>query len=114
MTIRRIEPGARSSRATVHNNIVYLGGLVGTAGKSIEEQTSEALDKAERILAEAGSDKSRILRATIWLSDRRDFDGMNSVWDKWIAGVGAPARATGEVMIMAPGYRVEIILTAAV
>jgi len=114
MTIRRIEAGPRMSQAVVHGNTVYLAGQVGTPGKSVAEQTRDILASVERLLKEAGSDKSKILQAIIWLADMNDFAEMNSVWDKWIDGKDAPARATGEAKLAGPEYKVEIIITAAI
>lgn len=114
MTIRRIEAGPRMSQAVIHGNTVYLAGQVGTPGKSVAEQTADILAKVERLLKEAGSDKSKILQAIIWLADMKDFAEMNAVWDKWVDGKDAPARATGEAKLAGPEYLVEIIITAAV
>ena len=113
MTIRRIEPGQRMSQAVVHNDTVYLAGQVGAPGESVTEQTRAVLAQIERLLREAGSDKSRILSATIWLADMADFAEMNAVWDAWVDGRDAPARATGEAKLAAPEYKVEIIVVAA-
>lgn len=113
MTIRRIEAGPRMSEAVVHGNTVYLAGQVGE-GDSVAEQTRDALASIERLLKEAGSDKSKILQATIWLADMADFSEMNSVWDKWVDGSNAPARATGEARLAGPEYKVEIIIVAAI
>jgi len=113
MTIRRIEPGKRMSQAVVHGNTVYLAGQVGAPGAGVAEQTREVLAQVDRLLAEAGSDKSRILAATIWLADIADFAEMNSVWDVWVDPANPPARATGESKLAAPEYKVEIIVTAA-
>lgn len=114
MTIRRIEAGPRMSQAVIHGNTVYLAGQVGAPGKSVAEQTADILAKVERLLKEAGSDKSKIVQAIIWLADMNDFAEMNSVWDKWVDGKDAPARATGEAKLAGPEYRVEIIITAAI
>ena len=113
MTIRRIEPGPRMSQAVVHGNTAYLAGQVGAPGESVAEQTRAVLAQIDRLLAEAGSDKSRILSATIWLADIADFAAMNSVWDNWVDPANPPARATGESRLAAPEYRVEIIVVAA-
>lgn len=113
MTIRRIEPGRRMSQAVVHGDTVYLAGQVGAPGESVVAQTRAVLAQIDRLLAEAGSDKSRILTATIWLADIADFAEMNSVWDDWVDPANPPARATGESRLAAPEYRVEIIVTAA-
>lgn len=114
MIIRRIEAGPRMSQAVVHGNTVYLAGQVGAPGKSVTEQTTEILASIDRLLAEAGSDKSKILSAQIWLDDMRDFAEMNAVWDQWVDKANAPARATGEASLATPDYRVEIIVVAAV
>ncbi|MCV3242336.1 RidA family protein [Mesorhizobium sp. ZC-5] len=114
MSIRRIEAGPRMSQAVIHGNTVYLAGQVGTPGKSVAEQTGDVLASVDRLLKEAGSDKSKILQAIIWLADMADFAEMNSVWDKWVDGPNAPARATGEAKLATPEYKVEIIITAAV
>jgi enamine deaminase RidA (YjgF/YER057c/UK114 family) len=113
MTVRRIEPGPRMSQAVVHGGAVYLAGQVGAPGQSVADQTRAVLAQVERLLGEAGSDKSRILSATIWLADIGDFAEMNSVWDSWIDPANPPARATGECRLAAPEFKVEIIVTAA-
>lgn len=113
MTIRRIEPGPRMSQAVVHAGTVYLAGQVGAPGESVAAQTRAVLAQIDRLLAEAGSDKSRILTATIWLADIGDFADMNSVWDIWVDRDNPPARATGESRLAAPEYKVEIIIVAA-
>ncbi len=113
MTIRRIEAGPRMSQAVIHGNTVYLAGQVGAPGKSVTEQTTEILATIESLLKQAGSEKAKILQATIWLADMADFAEMNSVWDKWVDGPNAPTRATGEAKLATPDYKVEIIVTAA-
>jgi enamine deaminase RidA (YjgF/YER057c/UK114 family) len=113
MTIQRLGAGARMSQAVIHGNTVYLAGQVGAPGPSVTAQTQAVLASIESLLARAGSDKSKILSATIWLADMADFGEMNAVWDKWIDGKDAPARATGEAKLATPDYRVEIIVVAA-
>jgi enamine deaminase RidA (YjgF/YER057c/UK114 family) len=113
MTIRRIEPGKRMSGAVVHGNTVYLAGQVGTAGDDVSKQTETALAEVDRLLAAAGTDKSKILNATIWLADITDFGKMNAVWDAWVDPANAPARATGESKLATPEYLVEVIVIAA-
>ncbi|GGJ49235.1 hypothetical protein CDQ92_09760 [Sphingopyxis bauzanensis] len=113
MTIERLHSGPRMSQAVIHNGLVYLAGQIGAPGEDTAAQTNAVLDKIDTLLAEAGTDKSHILTATIWLADMEDFGAMNAVWDQWIGGANAPARATGEVMLATPDYRVEIIVTAA-
>lgn len=112
-TIERIETGKRMSSAVIHGGVVYLAGIVGENGGDVAQQTKDALAEIERLLALAGSDKTRILRAQIWLADMADFPAMNAVWDAWVAPGHAPARATGESKLAAPEYGVEIIVTAA-
>lgn len=111
--IKRIGIGARMSEAVCYNGIVWLAGQVGTPGASVTAQTEACLAEVDRILAEAGSDKTRILSAQIWLADMADFPAMNAVWDAWVPQGHTPARATGEAKLAAPEYLVEIIVTAA-
>ena len=111
--IKRIECGARMSEAVVYNGMIWLAGQVGEPGTSVTEQTKAILASVDRLLAEAGSDKTRILAAQIWLADIADFAEMNAVWDAWVPAGNCPARATGEAKLAAPEYKVEIIITAA-
>lgn len=113
MTIQRIRSGQRMSQAVIHGDTVYLAGQVGAPGASVTDQTREILANIEALLAECGSDKSKILSATIWLADMADFGEMNAVWDVWVGGRDAPARATGEARLATPDYKVEIIVIAA-
>lgn len=113
MTITRIQSGARMSQGVVHGDTIYLAGQVGAPGESVTNQTQAILGQVEALLAEAGSDKAKILSATIWLADMADFAEMNAVWDKWVDGKDAPARATGEAKLATPAYKVEIIIIAA-
>lgn len=110
--ITRLEPGKRMSNAVVHNGIIYLAGVVGEPGDSVAAQTRQVLAEIDRLLALAGSDKTRILRAQIWLADISTFAEMNAEWDAWVAPGNAPARATGEALLATPDYKVEIIITA--
>jgi enamine deaminase RidA (YjgF/YER057c/UK114 family) len=113
MTIERLHSGPRMSQAVIHNGLVYLAGQIGAPGEDAAAQTRAVLDKIDALLAEAGTDKSHVLTATIWLADMSDFGAMNEIWDQWLGGANAPARATGEVKLATPDYRVEIIITAA-
>lgn len=113
MTIQRIETGPRMSQAVIHGDTIYLSGQVGTPGESVAAQTTEVLKEIDALLAQAGSDKSKILSAQIWLADMGDFAEMNRVWDAWVDSANSPARATGESKLAAPGYKVEIIVVAA-
>jgi enamine deaminase RidA (YjgF/YER057c/UK114 family) len=114
--IRRIEPGPRMSEAVIHGGKIYTAGIVAdrAAGKSVFEQTKEILEGIDAILAQAGSDKTRILKANIWLTDISTFDQMNKAWDAWAISGKTPARATVESKLAAPGYDVEIMIEAAV
>lgn len=112
--ITRFETGPRMSHAVVHNGTVYLAGQVGDPAKDVAGQTQDCLDRVDALLAQAGTDKTRILSTQIWLADMADFAAMNAVWDKWVAQGHQPARATGESALAAPEYRVEVIVVAAV
>jgi len=114
-TIQRFHTGARLSEASVHNGTAYLAGQVADdATQDIAGQTRQVLAAIDRLLAEVGSDKSRILMAQIFIADLADFPGMNAVWDAWVAREHAPCRATVEAKLAKPGWRVEIVVTAAV
>jgi enamine deaminase RidA (YjgF/YER057c/UK114 family) len=111
--IRRIEAGLRMSQAVVHGNTVYLAGQVAedpTAG--VAGQTRQILAAVDRLLESAGSDKTRILSANVYLSDIATFAEMNSVWDQWVSKEHPPARATVEARLAAPQYKVEIQVVA--
>lgn len=114
--IERIATDRRRSRAVVYNGIVFVGGQTADDRKQdIRGQTQQTLAKIEKFLAEAGTDKSRLLTAQIWIKDlQRDFAGMNEVWDAWTAPGAAPTRATAQCELGAPDILVEIIVTAAV
>jgi enamine deaminase RidA (YjgF/YER057c/UK114 family) len=116
MTIKRIGPGARMSKAVVHGNTVYLAGQVAdkAAGASVGEQTLEIVGIIDALLAEAGTDKTKILSTTIWLTDMSTFPEMNAVWDTWVVQGHTPARATVEARLAAPQYKVEIAVIAAI
>ena len=112
-TIERHHTNARMSQIVIHGDTIYLAGQVGTPGASVAQQTQDCLDGIDKLLAEAGSDKSHILQAIVWLADMADFQEMNAVWDAWVPEGDAPARACGEARLAAPDYTVEIIVTAA-
>jgi enamine deaminase RidA (YjgF/YER057c/UK114 family) len=113
MTITRIDTGPRMSQAVVHGNTVYLAGQVGK-GASVAEQTAAVLAKIDALLARAGTDKSKLLSATIWLTDMSTFAEMIGVWEPWVAPGNPPARATVEARLAAPEDRVEIAVIAAI
>ena len=98
----------------VHGGVAYIAGQVGTSGKPVAEQTGEALALIDDLLEQAGSDKSKLLQATIWLADMRDADAVNAVWSAWVPEGSAPARACGGVQLGDSGTKVEIIVSAAV
>jgi enamine deaminase RidA (YjgF/YER057c/UK114 family) len=114
--IVRIKTNPRRGRAVVYNGMVFVGGQAADdRSQDIRGQTKQALAKIEKVLADAGSDKSRLLSAQIWIKDiAKDFAGMNEIWDAWIAPDVAPARATAQCEMGAPDVLVEIIVTAAV
>lgn len=115
MTIKRIEPGPRMSQAVVHNGVVHLAGQVADDPvPSVGQQTRQILSKIDRLLKAAGTDKSKLIKANIWLSDIRTFDEMNKEWDAWVSPGNTPARATVESRLATPAYLVEIMVTAAV
>lgn len=113
--IRRIEPGPRMSEAVIHQGKLYTAGIVADAamGKSVLEQTTDILQQIDALLAQAGTDKTRILKANIWLTDISTFGQMNQAWDAWAVAGKTPARATVESKLAAPGYDVEIMIEAA-
>ncbi len=113
MSIRRLESGPRMSQAVIHGNTVYLAGQVGAPGQSVTAQTEAILASIDRLLGEAGSDKSKLLQATIWLESMDDFAEMNAVWDAWVDPANPPARAAGESRLATPDFKVEIIVVAA-
>jgi enamine deaminase RidA (YjgF/YER057c/UK114 family) len=116
MSIQRIGVGPRMSQAVVHGDTVYVAGTVAdkAAGKSVGEQTREILEIIDGVLAKAGTDKTKILSTTIWLTDIKTFGEMNAVWDAWVAQGHTPARATVEAKLAAAPYNVEIACIAAI
>lgn len=116
MALKRIEPGKRMSAAVIHRDKVYLAGFTPDAalGKSVAEQTKDVLEQIDATLAEAGSSKTNIIKANIWLTDIKTFAEMNSVWDAWVVPGEAPARATVEAKLAAPGIDVEIMVEAVI
>src|SRR5207247_5421885 len=114
MSINRIQPGKRLSAAVVHGDTIYIAGQIASdAATDVKGQTQQILKKFDELLAAAGSNKSKLLSATIWLADMRYFDDMNSVWDSWMDPANPPARATVEARLAAPKYFVEIAGIAA-
>lgn len=111
--IERINPGARMSAAVVHANTIYTAGQVAAEPPDVAGQTRAILAKIESLLEQAGSDKTHILSANIWLADIATFEEMNAVWDAWVSKEALPARATVESKLAGPQYKVEIAVIAA-
>jgi enamine deaminase RidA (YjgF/YER057c/UK114 family) len=116
MALKRIEPGKRMSAAVIHNGMVYLAGYTPekALGKSVAEQTADILAQIDETLKEAGTDKTNIVKANIWLTDIKTWAEMNTVWDTWVVPGQTPARATVESKLAAPGIDVEIMVEAAI
>lgn len=113
--IERLHVAARYSEAAIFNGVVYLAGMVPEGEASdIRAQTADVLAQIDQRLAEAGSDKTRILRTQIYLADIRDIAGMNEVWDAWVVPGHAPPRATVQAALAQPHWKIEIVVTAAV
>ena len=113
--IQRLHVAARYSEAAVFNGVVYLAGMVPECeATDIRSQTADVLQQIEQRLAEAGSDKTRILRTQIYLQDITDISAMNEVWDAWVVAGSAPPRATVQAALANPAYLIEVVVTAAV
>jgi enamine deaminase RidA (YjgF/YER057c/UK114 family) len=114
MPIQRHDVGAHLSKAVVHGDTVYLAGIVADApkGKGMTEQTKSILAQIDGFLARAGTDKSKLISANIWITDMAKFAEMNAVWDAWVAPGHASARATVEAKLASPDYLVEIMVVA--
>jgi enamine deaminase RidA (YjgF/YER057c/UK114 family) len=116
MALKRIDAGKRMSAAVIHNGMVYLAGFVAETakGKSVTEQTQDVLSQIQATLKKAGTDKTNIVKANIWLTDMSTFAQFNDVWDGWVVAGQTPARATVESKLAAPGYDVEVMVEAAI
>jgi enamine deaminase RidA (YjgF/YER057c/UK114 family) len=116
MSITRIGAGKRMSEAVVHGGRAYLSGFVAdkTVGKPVKQQTADILAQIDATLAKAGTDKSKILKANIWLTDIGTFAQMNEAWEAWVVAGQTPARATVEAKLAGPGLDVEIMVEAAI
>lgn len=111
--MQKLHSNQRMSQIVIHNQTIYLSGQVGNSEGDIKAQTLTCLEKVEKLLQEVGSDKSKLLSATVWLKSMSDFAAMNEVWDKWFEGVQPPARACGESALARPELLVEITVIAA-
>jgi enamine deaminase RidA (YjgF/YER057c/UK114 family) len=115
MKIERHETGPRMSKAVIHGDTVYLAGIVADnpKGKGTAEQTKSILSQIDTFLATAGTNKTKLLSANIWITDMANFAEMNAVWDAWVSPGNTPARATVEAKLASPDYKVEIMVVAA-
>ena len=115
MSIRRINPGPRFCGAVVHGSTVYLAGQTASdPSAGVRSQCEQVLQKIDALLAAAGTDKSNLLTASVYLSDIRDFDEMNAAWEAWVDKTSLPTRATVEAKLASPRLLVEIVVTAAI
>jgi len=113
--LQRYETGPRMSEMTVHHGVCYLAGQIAEdVTADIKGQTRQVLAEIDRLLALGASDKTKILRAEIFLADIGDFAAMNEVWDGWVAPGFTPARATVEAKLACPDWKIEIVVTAAI
>ena len=114
MAIQRFHTAKRLSEMVVHNGTIYLAGQVAAdMTRDIIGQTEDVLASIDRLLGEAGSDKTKILSAQIFLPDMDDFAAMNSVWERWVVPGHTPARATIQAKLANPSYRIEVLVIAA-
>ena len=115
MTLKRIHVGDRMSQAVIHGDTVYTAGQVAlkAPGESVADQTRDILSRIDALLSEAGTDKSQLISATIWLSDMTSFNEMNEVWDAWVTPGETPTRACVESKLAAPQFTVEIAVISA-
>ena len=111
--IKRSHSNGRMSQMVIHGETIYLAGQVAAEGQSVTAQTEGILNQIDTLLAEAGSDKTKILMAQIWLDDMANFAEMNAVWDAWVPQGNEPGRAAGSAHLATPGFKVEIMITAA-
>ncbi|MGP5312306.1 MULTISPECIES: RidA family protein [Psychrobacter] len=111
--MKKLHSNQRMSQIVTHNQTIYLSGQVGGIDEDVAAQTLSCLNKVQGLLEEVGSDKSKILTATVWLKSMSDFEAMNEVWDKWFADTQPPARACGESVLAHPDLLVEITVIAA-
>jgi enamine deaminase RidA (YjgF/YER057c/UK114 family) len=112
--IQRLHPSELYSEAAIHQGVVYLAGMVPEGpATDIRSQTLDVLAQIDKRLAEAGTDKTRLLRVQIYLSDIRDIVVMNEVWREWVAPGHAPPRATVQAVLGHPAWKIEIVVTAA-
>ncbi len=114
MQIERHDINHRRSRLVKYNGMCFLSGQFSDSAGDIAQQTIETLAKIDDLLARAGTDKSRLLTAQIWLKDMSDFAAMNQVWDSWVDTANPPTRCYGPVFMAGPDMRIEIVVSAAI
>lgn len=112
MTIERIRPEPRMSDIVIHNNTIYYTAVPENLDANAKDQTAETLAIIDAALTEAGSDKSKILDATLFLVNKEDFPAMNEAWDAWVSPGNAPVRCTVQANLMNPKYKIEIKIIA--
>lgn len=114
MAIRRLHVGPRMSEVVIHGGVVYLAGQIAEdASQDIGGQTRQVLAAIDGLLAEAGTDKTRLLTAQIFVADMAELAAMNAVWDVWVPTGETPARATVQAKLAKPEWKVEIVVSAA-
>lgn len=113
MTITRINSGPRLSEAVIHDGKMYLCGFVAENGVTVAEQTADILKQIDETLAQAGTEKTKLLKVNIWLTDITTIGEMNAVWDQWAVAGKTPARATVEARLADPSWKIEIMVEAA-
>ncbi len=114
-SLKRFHVGDRLSEMAIFQNVVYLAGQVPSdTTQDIAGQTRQVLAMVDRLLTEAGTDNAHILMATIYLTDLADYDAMNAIWDDWVPPGDAPPRATVQARLARPGWKIEIVITAAI
>lgn len=114
MSIERLEIGPRMSQAVIYGNTIYLAGQVAQdPTRPVAEQTEQVLANVDRLLKNAGSDKSRLLQVTVYLADMADFAAMNAVYDAWVDASNPPTRACVQAALATPNYLVEVVAVAA-
>lgn len=114
MNIQRLHVGPRLSEVAIFNNIVYLAGQIADdTSQDFAGQTREVLEHIDRLLAEAGSDKSQILMCQIYITDAKNISIMNEIWDAWVPAGNTPPRATVQAQLVRPELLIEIVVTAA-
>src|SRR5215475_4926582 len=112
--ITRLAPGRRFCQVVIHGDTVYVAGQVAPKTvPSVKNQTQQILKEIDKLLKTAGTNKSKLLMANVWLADIRTFDEMNEAWDAWVVKENMPARATVEAKLAGTQYLVEIAVIAA-